>query len=310
MEQAMAENKNLACNFEPAMVFKTRMRYIPVMRSWILIGLCALAALPGGREASAITPGDLKQTYLPIIDRNPFGLKPPAPPPTNNAAAKTPEVPKTDIWLTGIVSVGYPKIAKRAYMKTQEGGKKDPVFYSLSEGQARDGIEVLAIDEVARTVKIKWEKGETLLSFQTHGITNVPPPVAAPQPGRPGAPGVPPPLTPGMPDPNAHHVTAPGGFQPPANNAAYNGSQPGAMDAGMNRQIPTRPVRVRGGDLSAPQVVGGAPGGAMGNPALPGGAPEAAVPDPAEAYLRLRVQEEVAKRENRFAPPTPPLLPQ
>lgn len=276
------------------------MRSIPLMVGFVLAGL-----LPASKTFG-VPAEDLKQSYQTIVDRNPFNLKPPTPPPTNNIVEKkTEEKPKNDIFLTGIVTVGYPRIPKRAYLMTKEQNKKEPAYYSLSEGQGRDGIEVLAIDENAKTVRIRWDKGETLLSFQTHGITNAPPP-AAPgaqpgmgRPGMPAGPGSPPPLTPG--GPAATHA----GANPATPNNPYAASQP--ANTGINpdislgisgRQIPTRPVRVRGGDGGLP-AMGGVPNAP---------APQVPEVDPAQQYLNLRLQEEIAKREGRVAPPTPPML--
>src|ERR1043166_7471721 len=139
------------------------MRYSFVMRPTVMLGFFAGAGLLAGGSAFAVPSPDLKQNYSTIVERNPFGLRPPPPPPQPAQTNKVAEVPKTDIFLTGIVTVGYPRIPKRAYMMLKEQNKKDPIYYSLSEGQKRDDIEVLAIDEAAKTVKIRWDKGETLL---------------------------------------------------------------------------------------------------------------------------------------------------
>jgi hypothetical protein len=276
------------------------------MRFRVLLVLAALTFVKG---AFAIPNTELHETYQPIIERNSFGLKPPqvvTPPVTN----KPPENKnKVEIFLTGYTSIGYPKIPKRAYLMVKEQNKKEPAYYSLSEGQGRDGIEVLpgGIDELSKTVKIKWEEGVTLLSFATHGITNATPAVVAGNmPGRmgmPGQPGLPPPLTPGIPDPNAHHPgmnAQPGyGNQP---NQFGEGGSPNTFNnpAATARQIPTRSVRVAPPLGGIPPVDTSLGGGGI-NPA-----PQAPI-DPAQQYLQLRLQEESAKRQGIILPPTPPL---
>src|SRR4029079_4891149 len=132
---------------------------------------CIVLASIGG-SALAITPSstaDLKENYQSIIARNPFGLKdPPENKPATNAPVAAP--PKQKIFLTGITSVGYPRIPKYVYLKTEEEGKKDPNFYSLQEEQSKDGITILQIDDKNKKVKIRPPDGERVLSFATDGI--------------------------------------------------------------------------------------------------------------------------------------------
>src|SRR5262245_2383570 len=139
------------------------MQYCTVMRSvYRIMVLLALGLIAG--KALAIPASELKDNYQPIIDRNPFGLKPPPPPPTNAPppAAK----PKVEIFLTGITSIGYPRLPKQAYLMTKEQSKKEPTYYALTEGIEKDGIRVLNIDDQAKKVRIQTtEEGEITLSF-------------------------------------------------------------------------------------------------------------------------------------------------
>jgi hypothetical protein len=279
------------------------MRYRTSMRLLVLI--IVLAALAPSKPTFAIANSDLKDSYQPIIERNSFGLKPPPPPPQLIPTNKPPDTKgKSEIFLTGFTSVGYPKIPKRAYIMIKEQNKKEPAYYSLSEGQGRDGVEVLSggIDEVAKTVKIKWEDQETLLSFATHGITNNSPPLAAVTlPGMQGGrPGVPPPM--GT-DPNVHHpgMNAQPGLTPSQPGEGYGGGSY-SNPAATARQIPSRSVRVAPPAGGIPPIEGG------GGINSPGGAPSQQAPvDPAQQYLQLRLQEEAAKRQGIILPPTPPL---
>src|SRR5688572_6435644 len=98
----------------------------------------------------AVPVDQLKENYQSIVVRNPFGLKPPPEPATNT----TPEVPKpkVEVFLTGLTSVGYPRVPKQAYFYTREQGKKDITYYTMTEGTEKDGIEVLDIDHEQRKV--------------------------------------------------------------------------------------------------------------------------------------------------------------
>jgi hypothetical protein len=150
----------------------------------LLLGFGLLALAP----APAATPDDISEpeTYQSIVARNPFALKDPPPPPP---PAPPPASPKGDILLTGIMSIIPPK---RAYLMTREPGGKVH-HYNMVESDEIDGIKVMSIDEVARTVKIFESGSEKLLSFETHGIkppTNAAPArVTAPPGGMPNLPG-------------------------------------------------------------------------------------------------------------------------
>lgn len=255
-------------------------------------------------------PADLKDNYQPIIDRNPFGLRPPPPPPTNNVAAPVPEKPKTEIFLTGIISVGHPVLPKKVFLKTQAANnKKEEKFYDLQEGQEMDGIKILSIDEVNRKVRVMMDNGETLLTFQTHGVA----PPAAPamalagQPGAmpvPGQPGAPPPL------PNARQggANAGGGYQP----SQYPQGQPAPINASGTanpqnnfRSIPSRSIRSRipGNSTYNPGV--NQPGNTTG---VPQSQQQQAPPvDPAEQYLRMHLDKVARERQGLPMPPLPPI---
>lgn len=253
----------------------------------------------------AVPAEQLKENYQSIIERNPFGLKPiPTPAPVTNAL---PEVkPKMEIFLTGITSVGHPRLPRQAYFYTREQGKKDVTYYSFSEGGGRDGIEVLEIDPEKRKVKIKMDNTETLLSFETHGV-----PVTAVAgkpmvPGMQGQPGFPQvPGQPGaqpLPMPGAAPVSYDANGQPVYNNQPIsqpntitpgNSINPNAGSTGL-RQIPSR--RIRGGSTYN--------SGGASVPTGPGGIGEGGQPhevaDPVQEYLK-------AQANNEFQNQQPPL---
>src|SRR3954462_2303284 len=93
--------------------------------------------------------------YLSIVDRNPFGLKPPPPPP--DPTPVVPLVPPAKVVLTGITSLFGPT-SKRALLEIteQEPGKPANVRKPILREGERDGaVEVLSIDLEKNLVHIK-----------------------------------------------------------------------------------------------------------------------------------------------------------
>ena len=122
--------------------------------------------------------------YATIVDRNPFALKPPPPPPAapENTA---PPVPMAKVILTGLLSsFGEPRALFEILEDPGKGGgtPKKPI---LREGERLGPVEVLAIDVVKNSVRIRNSGVETNVTFE----------VAAkgPTAGGPGVPGAPPP---------------------------------------------------------------------------------------------------------------------
>ena len=278
------------------------MEYRGNMR-WTNQMLAAASALLMSSGLQAVPAAQLKENYQSIIERNPFGLKPP-PPPVTNTVPEVKEKPKLEVFLTGIASMGYPKLPKQAYFYTVEQGKKEPTYYTMTEGDGRDGIQVLNIDQDRRKVRIRMDDKETLLSFDTHGVR-----VAA-MPAKPGVPGAPGTLPmPGQPafQPGVQPIPSP----QPTSSAMYNANgQPVYNPSGqpvntMNpntgtglRQIPSR--RIRGGS--------GYSGGGGTPPPLTGAGTPPAQPeyvDPAEDYIRMHLNR--AAKERDTGVPMPPL---
>ena len=280
------------------------MEYREYMR-WTNTILAAAGVVLMSSDLQAVPAAQLKENYQSIIERNPFGLKPPPPPPTN-AVPEVKEKPKLEVFLTGITSIGYPKLPKQAYFYTREQGKKDITMYALSEGDGKDGIQVLNIDPEGRKVRVKMDNAETLLSFETHGV-----PIAAAPGKTPGVPALPVPgQHPGQPaaqplpmpggHPNPQQMYDPNG-QPVYNNAPQPVTQPMNSyntGAGM-RQIPSR--RIRGGGSNP---YGGTP------PAMDGGMqqPQAAPIDPAEDYVRMHLNRAAKERETGVQMPPLPVI--
>ena len=99
---------------------------------WVVGSLILLATTWYG-FANQADAGD--RNYRVIVDRNPFGLKPLPPPPTNAPAVNQ---PKDEIMLTGITGIGKPL----AYFMTKAPQAKEPVFYCLEVGIEKDGMGV------------------------------------------------------------------------------------------------------------------------------------------------------------------------
>ncbi|HEU5125488.1 MAG TPA: hypothetical protein VFW05_15655 [Verrucomicrobiae bacterium] len=139
--------------------------------------------------AHAASPDSAGSPYQAIVERNVFGLKPPAP----AEEAPPPPEPPSKITLSGITTM---LGNKRALLSVQVLNKP-PENFILAEGQRDGDIEVLQIDEIAGTVKVSNHGVEQLLDFKTDGAklhpTAVAPPHPAPAAARP--PGVPPPPT-------------------------------------------------------------------------------------------------------------------
>jgi len=129
--------------------------------------LIAVGILLLGVHTSAVAnTTDGSTPYQAIVDRNVFGLRPPAPPP--DPEANKPPPPK--IILTGIYKMGG---NTRALMKVSipprppEPAKEIPLI--LSEGQGSEGVEVLGIDTVASTVKVNNSGTVMTLDFTNNG---------------------------------------------------------------------------------------------------------------------------------------------
>ena len=204
----------------------------------LLAGNLALCA-----AATASTAAAADNPYQRIVERNVFGLKPPPPPPDPESIKPPP--PK--IFLTGITTI---LGNKRALMKltppvTKPGEQPKEQAFTLAEGERDGGLEVLEIDEKARTVKVNNYGTVATLDFENNGVKA--PPAAAP-----GTlpPGMQPAIRPGLP-------------------------VPGAM--GGPTPMPNRPLRVPGaGAPVTPQASTGAglPGANVGvNPARTAQAP-------------------------------------
>lgn len=163
------------------------------MLSGLLSALCGFVCFVVLTAAAADNP------YQGIVERNVFGLKPPAPPPDPEAN----KPPPAKIFLTGITTI---LGNKRALMKmtppvTKPGEQPKEQAYTLAEGERDGGLEVLEIDEKAGTVKVNNYGTVATIDFESNGVKAAP--GALPMPGMPPTmrPGLPVPGTMGGPNP-------------------------------------------------------------------------------------------------------------
>ena len=228
-----------------------------------------------------------ERNYRLIVERNPFGLKPPPAPQTN---APPPPAARDEILLTGISSIG----TLRAYFMSKAPQGKTPDYYSLGIDEKRDALEVLDINPSAMSVRVRNSGVESVMTFASNGVkapaAPAAPPAGAPgavqMPGnvatpggvvRPGMIGTPPPL----PTPNAPGM--PSGFTP------------GVTTPGRIRTIPSRNVRTR--TVVNPQM-----------PVMDANQPPP-TPDPNAAVQDVLMME-LQKRANPDMPFPPTPLPQ
>ncbi len=201
------------------------MRYTSIMNhaGKIAVGLAGLLSLHASLHADdVVLPGN---PYAPVVARNIFGLNP-APVVDPNASIDPP--PK--ITPNGIMSI-FGQLQVLFKVSGKAGGKD--TFYTLSQGQRQDDIEVTKIDE---------KNG--IVTFNNHGSVQELPLAAAPALTLPTAAG-----QPGM----APGVIAPSPFGGPGgpgngrsrHNGGFNGrggnNQDNSGDNGSNlRAVPTR----------------------------------------------------------------------
>jgi hypothetical protein len=206
-----------------------------VRRQVFILGICLLAS-----AAYGVNTDPDERNYRIIVERNPFGIKPPPPPPTNTPPPVV--QPKDKILLTGITSIG----ALRAYFMTEAPANKQAEYYSLGVDEKKDDLEVIGIDPVARSVRVRNSGVESVMTFAANGV-KPPAGAAAPPPGMPGAPtALPTPGAGALPgvNPVTGAVTMPGSRAQAINPAT--GSPmgvPAAPGSGRIRTIPSRNIR-------------------------------------------------------------------
>lgn len=281
----------------PKMLYNGEMR---MARAIILTATLAVGAV----LAEEAKPLD---NYRSIIDRNPFGLKPPPPPvEVKPAEAPPPVEKKTEFYLTGISSIGFPKQPMRAYLLNKDNSKKDydEKFYTLVVGEKHGDVSLKEIDRKGRKVKIAYRGEDIWLSMKD----NAPPTPAGGPPAVAGVPGA----TAAMAGPPGS-IPLPGGVQ-------HTAAMPAPVATGANANPNRRTPRTMGGMNNGmnggynPGYVnppnGGFMNGAQGLPANSGANPVQTPPqqeiDTAAQYFNMKMQEAA---EQKLGNPTPPIPP-
>lgn len=131
------------------------------MLVYLLSSLVLCARTNGAATDSSAGP------YQGIVERNVFGLK--APPPPADPEPVKPPPPK--LILNGITTMG----GKRALLSTPPVPGKTPAearaqYYTLAEGQRDGDLEVLEVNERARTVKVSYGGTVETLDFKENGV--------------------------------------------------------------------------------------------------------------------------------------------
>lgn len=149
--------------------------------------------VPAKRDVTS--PGN---PYRPIVARNAFRLRepaPPPPPPTNPPAA--PEPAKIDVKLAGLAKI---KGVRYAYLMVPDASRPGQFLYpSLTDDPAHgrirhgSGLEVKEIDMKKGTVRVVNGGVEATLNFKDNGLKkdSVPGTNPASKPGTPPTPGKP-----------------------------------------------------------------------------------------------------------------------
>lgn len=242
---------------------------------WVM----GLVCLANGAHARAEAVGAMSD-YQVILERNPFGLKPPPAPPAPPPPAAEPAKP-TNWKLSGLTALFKPP---RAMFVNQVPGKPTPEYLSVPQGERQGAIEVLpdGIDIAAGTVRVKINGEERTMSFKDDGLKG---PAGPPVPTLPGFP-VPPGLNPTPATPlGGGQVPAPAIPSMPTMQPTRTGVQPAPATPAGVVPIPgasnfQRNVRI------APVVAGQ-------NATSPPPAPNV---DPAEQALRMEINRKLTEK--------------
>src|SRR5262245_61545710 len=124
---------------------------------WVLTPLFFVGAL-------SLTWADVRPNpYQAIVERNPFGLKPPPPP--VETPPPGPVIPPPKVILTGIVSAFGPVRALLEITEQEPGKQAKTEKPILREGEKWGPVEVISIDYDKSTVRIRNNGAETNLLF-------------------------------------------------------------------------------------------------------------------------------------------------
>lgn len=244
--------------------------------------------LGGGVRADVSVLQD--SPYRVILDRNPFGLKPP---PTNVVQPPTNPAVAVDIKLSGITRSAS---GKKAWLviPAKPGKQATDKYLSLAEGDQDGALEVVEINEQENSVKVLNAGAPVVLTFAEHGLKA---PVAAATPPAPGhqRPGQPTPV-PTIPQPAVKtasmNPTLPQGN--PAMAARYGLNPAGAASQEVVVDVAERGASSLRTTIPARNI----------RTAMPEPMPEI---DPAVQAIQMKAWEAKARAEGVAYPPLPPI---
>jgi hypothetical protein len=268
---------------------------------WVLTPVFFLGTLSSAWAEARPNP------YQAIVERNPFGLKPPPPPP--DPTPPGPVIPPPKVILTGIVSAFGPVRALLEITEQEPGKQAKTDKPILREGEKFGPVEVVSIDYDKSTVRIRNNGAETNLLFAEPKLTAT----AAP----PSVPGIPPPG--GVPHPGS----APTVISPA--NAAVNSRGGGVtiVGGGSTPSATSAPAVAPNSAFPAAAPATGAPGGTYTAPGYNNSGGLRTIPsrslrtdnlapqgsaggDPAKQLLMMHLNAEAAAAAGIPHPPPPP----
>jgi hypothetical protein len=280
-------------------------RYVGAMKrskqgwAWLTATVLLTVAGADGRADTKTNP------YDSIVDRNPFGLKPPPPPdPDAGKPPPPPPAPLATVEVTGITSI---LSSKRALLEIVPGPGKPMLKPILAEGERIESVEVVSINVEKNEVVVKNGNITTNLTFKVAKASGPPPPPAG---GVPGA------------IPAAHPAAA----VPQPAQTSYNQNLGGSgrnnvmMAGGTSAAAPTAGTPGYGAANSAatssgantPTLSGGTTDGGfrsipsrkiLSNTATPQGVPQMS---PEEQVIQIEKNEMLNRQSGRNLPPLPP----
>lgn len=249
--------------------------------------------------------------YQIIIDRNPFSLKPippPPPPPTNPVVDEKPQV---DIKITGISTLlGAPKV----FLQVQNQQTKKTEFITIMQGDPKDGLELLAVDPDAGSVRVRQADGVELdLDFEHNGVKPSGATASAvPMPPPPGG-GVVPLHNPAVSPPvGANNYNTPGS-RAIVSGGGMNSASVATPNAGFSGAVNSMPARDLRASMNNNVIVSG--NGVSGSTPTTPTVPTMPQLSREEVMARIEAQRQILLQKeqqglapanmNRILPPTP-----
>lgn len=236
------------------MVFNPKQSMLPSMQllarkliscAAMMMALASFKVHANVETDATATAGDANANpYATIVDRNPFGLKPPPPPPPPPETT-APPAPMAKVTMTGLLSTfGEPRVLLEIIEDGGKGGAANAKKPILREGERMGPVEILSIDVVKNSVRIRNSGVETNITFPE--IVTAKGPTA----GGPGVPSAPPPyagaaFTPPAPLPQPGGNSGGGGGVTLLGGATAASAPgvPSALGSPDGRSIPSRPLR-------------------------------------------------------------------